>query len=301
MAITFIKPEDLKVFENESELILRKGFLHINEVIINKQESSKSFLENFSRLIASKQITLSESDEACSDFLQLLKLDLIGTKIESNVLVITPLALPSWFSEKYRVLALSQLLSRKEEIEVREDKSPYSLQRLHGRVREKLKKYGKIYVIDEFKNFTSLRSINKLLFDLNKEFAVGFIDNENVYLTGIKPKYTGCYMCLEQHILSKFQGRTEDYYAGYEDSKDCEGLPFLLALIDQDIKNVSKFSMSELTGNVIHMYTPNFEYSFGLNMRSSSCPTCCKINNLRFKEQNIKSVDILKAYGELSD
>lgn len=301
MPVTFVKPKDLMVFQSGNEIILRKGFLHINEVVIDKAGSSKLFLENFSKLITLQQLEISEYDESYSDFLQLLKLNFIGIKSNSKSLVITQIDLPEWFKDKYQILPLRELLTAQEEKIVREDKSPHALKAIQEKTQKALEKSERIYVIDEFKHFISLRAINKLLFDLGKEFSVGFLDNENIYLTGIKPKYTGCYMCLEQHILSKFSGYAEDYYDEAIEAIDDASLAFLLALVDQDARNVSKFSMSELTGNVIHMYTPNFEYSFGLNMKSSSCPVCCKINNLKFEEQNIRASAILKSYGEHSD
>ena len=39
----FLKPEDLIIIENDNEFILRKGFLHMNEVIIDKKESAVDF------------------------------------------------------------------------------------------------------------------------------------------------------------------------------------------------------------------------------------------------------------------
>ncbi|MBR4399911.1 MAG: hypothetical protein IKT06_03165 [Aeriscardovia sp.] len=301
MPVTFVKPRDLMVFQSGNEIVLRKGFVHINEVVIDKAGSSKLFLKDFSKLVALRQLEVSESDESYRDFLQLLKLNLIGIKSNSAPLIVTQIDLPEWFKDKYPVLQLGELLTTEEERLIREDKSPQAIKTIQEKTQKALEGHRRVYFIDEFKHFTSLRAINKLLFDLDKEFAVGFLDNENIYLTGIRPKYTGCYMCLEQHILSKFAGRIEDYYDEEMKETDYESLAFLLALIDQDAGNVSKFAMSELTGNVIHMYTPTFEYSFGLNMKSSSCPVCCKINNLKFKEQNIRASVILKSYGEHSD
>lgn len=48
----FIKPEDLVVIENNNEFILRKGFIHVNEVTIDKMEvvrSSCRFLSSLSQ------------------------------------------------------------------------------------------------------------------------------------------------------------------------------------------------------------------------------------------------------------
>ncbi|MEE1324834.1 MAG: hypothetical protein U0K19_04525 [Bifidobacteriaceae bacterium] len=41
----FIKPEDLVVIENNNEFILRKGFIHVNEVTIDKNGSSPQFVQ----------------------------------------------------------------------------------------------------------------------------------------------------------------------------------------------------------------------------------------------------------------
>ncbi|HCD5563467.1 TPA: bacteriocin biosynthesis cyclodehydratase, partial [Staphylococcus aureus] len=52
---TFIKPKDLFVEENNSEYILKKGYLHQHSIAIDKEESSKNFIVKFKTLIAENQ------------------------------------------------------------------------------------------------------------------------------------------------------------------------------------------------------------------------------------------------------
>ena len=45
--ITFIAGDDLAIIIGEESIVLRKGFLHVNEVSIDKENSSKGFLDLF--------------------------------------------------------------------------------------------------------------------------------------------------------------------------------------------------------------------------------------------------------------
>ena len=71
------------VEENNSEYILKKGYLHQHSIAIDKEESSKNFIDNFKTLIAENQIELNENDDIIEDFNKLTQLNLIHQKIDT--------------------------------------------------------------------------------------------------------------------------------------------------------------------------------------------------------------------------
>lgn len=83
--VKFIKPKDLLVIENENEYILRKGFLHSNEVTINKEKSSKEFNSSFSIFVQENSIILNKNDKVYEDFHQLVQFRLIDLKSNEKI------------------------------------------------------------------------------------------------------------------------------------------------------------------------------------------------------------------------
>ncbi len=300
--MVFLRPNDLSIIENSHEFILRKGFLHVNEIIIDKDESSKKFVRVFQQFEKDKKVSLSRDDDAYDDFLKLLKFGLLGIQCGNRFLVITnqnyKKTIQSQCPDSTAVFALPEILSENEQKILREGKNAQAMEEIKENAKKQLEGYDHIYYMDDFCNITGLRSVNRLLFSLDMDSTIGFIDNDNIYLTGIKPGYTGCYECLEKHILSKFPGTMSDYESKYDSSLTSEAkggnLLILLGMILSDMTNIMKYGSSSLTGNVVQMYTPNFEYSYNVNFKNSGCPICSGINRVHFEEQNIRSVNILK-------
>ena len=297
----FIIPKDLTVIENENELVLRKGFLHVNELIIDKNGSSRKFLDMMRELVEEGKVCIGEYNEVYEDFMKLLKFGFLGIESCKSFLVLTSSKYIEFVSSicKTNVKAeeIKDVISVEEQKDIREEKDFIKIEKIKDKIREKVKDYDHFYVIDDFCNLTSLRAVNKLANMLDIESTIGFIDNDNIYMTAIKPKYTGCYECLENHILSKFPGVMADYERKFtaDSGSCCEGnLLILLGWIFKDIENIEKYGMSSLTGNVIHMYTPNFEYTYSANMKSSACSVCAGLNHVRFEEQNIRSVNVIE-------
>ena len=98
---TFIKPKDLFVEENNSEYILKKGYLHQHSIAIDKEESSKNFIVKFKTLIAENQIELNENDDVIDDFNKLTQLNLIHKKIDTfnKICIITDKAAKAFFKD----------------------------------------------------------------------------------------------------------------------------------------------------------------------------------------------------------
>lgn len=300
--VKFIKPKDLLVIENENEYILRKGFLHSNEVTINKEKSSKEFNSSFSTFIQENSIILNKNDKVYEDFHQLVQFRLIDLKSNEKIVVI---ANSKIFEGKDKILFDNIILMEKDDVlshvdvvKINENKDPVTLNEIYSKYGELFKDYDGIYYIDDLRNITSLRAINRITAELNIELTLGFYDNDNVYLTKIKHGYTGCFECMEKHIISKFPNDM-NYYMN-RDSKctsynsNDPSIMFLLSILTVDIQNVLVYGSSSLLGQVIHFYLPSFEYSYNSNRRYISCPTCGGINKTIFEEQNVRSVNLIK-------
>ena len=200
--------------------------------------------------------------------------------------------------EKIKIGTIEDVFDLNDMKAINECKDATLLNNICNKSKKKFAEYNHIYYIDDFCNLNRLRGFNRLMNMLNIENTIGFMDNNNIYLTGIKPRYTGCYECLEKHIITKFSGTMSEYINQYNYSfkskLDMGDISVLMGLVIKDMDNINTYGSSSLTGNVIHMYTPNFEYSYNINRKSSSCSVCAKLNNVMFEEQNIRSVNVIK-------
>lgn len=86
--ITFVKPGDLKIIIGEEDIILRKGFVHLNEVIIDRIKSTDFFVEVIRQLQKEGRVTVAVGSEQYEDLLQLCKMQLINKEIIPSILVI---------------------------------------------------------------------------------------------------------------------------------------------------------------------------------------------------------------------
>lgn len=298
----FIKSNDLVIIENENEFIIRKGFLHINEIIIDKAGSSKDFVVKMEEFNEKGKINLKESDLTYDDFMQLTKFGLVNMVMNKDFLLITNKEFKDVVEElcgdNVKVKFFEEIFENEDILNLTENKSTVCLNALFEKYKNIFSEFNHIYYLEHFCNLSRLRAFNRLMNKLDIETTIGFLDNNNIYLTGVKPKYTGCYECLEKHIITKFTGTINDYSKDYKHlSKpisDKSDICLLMGLVLKDMDNINKYSSSSLTGNVIHFYTPNFEYSFNVNRKNISCSVCSKLNNVLFEEQNIRSVNVIK-------
>lgn len=300
----FIKPTDLIVIENQSEFILRKGFIHINEIIIDKKKSSNNFINKFQSFVNNGSILIEMDEETYEDFLKLLKFGFLGIKSNDSFLVLSGFQnfdILKWISEdNIKVMNIDDFILHDDQLTICEDKNMKKLNQIKEDIKKKIEGYTHIYIVNEFSNITQLRALNRIFNLLNYEVTFGFIDNDNTYLTSIKPHYTGCYECLENHILSKFSGKVIDYETKYIKPETLGGsilnpnLLILMGFILKDMENIRKYRMSSLTGNIIHFYSPNFEYSYSVNLKNTACSVCAGLNRIRFEEQNIRSINVIK-------
>lgn len=300
--IRFIRPSDLVIIENENEFILRRGFLHINEIVIDKSGSSKNFCTMMKEFESKKNLNLKVIDDTYEDFLKLTKFGFIEIEVQDNFLILANKnyknIVDTLFRKETKVDTIENFFDIEDIKVINESKNTIKLSDIYDKYKEKLSTYNHIYYIDDFCYLTRLRGFNKLMNTLDIETTIGFIDNGNIYLTGIKPRYTGCYECLEKHIITKFTGTMDMYEEQYDYLNKPNGnkgdIVTLIGLIMKDIENICKYGSSSLTGNVVHMHTPNFEYSFNINRKNSSCSVCAKVNNVMFEEQNIRSINVIK-------
>lgn len=300
--LEFVKPQNLVIIENDDEFVLRKGFIHLNEIVIDKNGSSMEFTKAMRKFIKDGTISLDSNDGTYDDFVELSKFGFIQIKMHDKFLVICNnnyLDIISKMCEDKVVVVNFEKIIDKNDIEaIIENKNTILISELVNKYKKVFSEYNHIYYVEDFCNVSRLRTFNRLMHELEIENVMGIIDSDNIYLTGIKPNYSGCYECLEKHIITKFQGQMCDYEKKYDYStkeiSSKEDIYLLMGMILKDMKSINIYGSSSLTGNVIHFYTPNFEYSFNANRINSSCSVCAKLSNILFEEQNMRSVNVTR-------
>lgn len=296
----FILKKGTQVIQNESELILRRGFIHKNEIIINKEESSNEFIGSFSKLILKGSVSLLNESNSYDDFDTLVKFGFLTVEVSVKELPLVIvedklfLFINEFFKEQASVKKLSDIISTEELNTLIEDKDVLKLAQILNAKSELLSNYGHIYLITNLVNLSLLRGFNKLMSSLGKINTIAFFDNANIFITCIEHKQTGCYECLENQILSNFDGYISDYSNIIENDTSNNEIFFVLSIIKKEIENAFIYGQSSLIGNVIHFNFDNYEYSFNTNRIQSCCTTCSTFNNILFEEQNIRSINILK-------
>ena len=268
--ITFVLGNDVKIIENNDEIILRKGFIHNSEIIIDKKGSSSDFLKSFKDLFKTKKISVVKNDKIFYDFEKLFRLGMLQIETKKNILLLIPSPYLMSFGEMFKKVKIKDL--------------------------DSLKEFDRIYYVNDFSNFTRNRAFSRIMFNIEKDYVMGLYDNDNIFMFGVQNSITGCYECLERSILTKFSGRIEDYEQDQNEQYfiDKYSLSIIVGFLGNDILSVDLFGLSYLTGNVLHIFVPNYEFSFDANRRSPFCPNCAGINNLLLEEENIRAINILQ-------
>lgn len=299
---TYIKPNDLTIKILENEIILNKGFLHKHSLTIDKLASSKEFVLAISDFEAKGYISFQDTTETNRDFNQLAQLNLINMKIENDedILFVVEDCAYKYFEEQINqiiyITKISDFLDDNEITTLNSDKDTLEINQIKSKYNEKYK-YNHIFLICSYRNQSLIRAVNKLTNMQNKLFTVIFFDNNNIIGTHINHGETGCFECLENQIVSKFSGSVDKYFQNmfeYQEAFDMTMYGFIMSIVLNEIKNIQLYGDSTLNGNVLHFYLPTYEYNFDFNKRQSSCSTCSTVNNILFREQNMKSVNILK-------
>ncbi|ADC86166.1 MULTISPECIES: hypothetical protein [Staphylococcus] len=290
------------VEENNSEYILKKGYLHQHSIAIDKEESSKNFIDNFKTLIAENQIELNENDDIIEDFNKLTQLNLIHQKIDTfnKICIITDKAAKAFFKDHLdqvdEIYEFNEVLERHEIEILNNQKNNLSINEVVKKQQSKFADMN-VFVILSYANQPFIKAFNFLTNLLDMAYTLAFYDNENVFFTNIHHGETGCYECLERQLISKFPGTIENYFVPDAQNQGMYNLKlysYILSIMINEINNIEIYGDSTLIGNVLHFYLPTYEYNFNFNKRQSTCSTCSTINNVLFKEQNMKSANILK-------
>ncbi|MEK1353696.1 hypothetical protein HCZ80_09680 [Limosilactobacillus fermentum] len=300
--VVFIKPRDLKVINTEDLIILRRGIINISEVEINKGRSTRNFLDKFQEFIANRRLELSESSEIMEDFDKLARMGLInrGYDKSQKVLFLVNSSdfdyYKEYLSPKYEVENIDSLLSIEEAELIVQDKNVLEINSLLEKFSRIFKPYSWIYFIDSTYHLSKIKAFNYLICKLNKLSTFAIVDNENLYLFGVEYRKTGCFECLEKHILTKFDIAEQELNVADNIDRDFDlvSSSIILGLLLRDLKNINLFGQSQLIGNYLHFYLPTFDYEFNINRIATSCKVCSTINNTNFKEQNMNSINILK-------
>lgn len=298
--IFFIK-KDTHINSNIDEWVLNRGIIHKNTLIISKSESSILFINLFKQLLKNQEIKISENEEGYSDFKKLVQFGFLGIKNESKKVELIVEENAKKFFENYLkeenvcVKSLDKFITQDTLNGLIEEKNSTELNGIVKKYKSKYKDVNLIFVCSlYYENY--LKGINRLTKLISIPYNIGFYDNNNIFATRIIHGETGCYQCLENQILQKFDGYIEDYVSEVDSEKlafDIKNYGILISIIKSEIEELNLYNDTELRGNVLHFYLPTYEYNFDKNRIQSNCSVCSTINNILFKEQNIKACNIL--------
>ncbi|MGO1632899.1 MAG: bacteriocin biosynthesis cyclodehydratase, partial [Staphylococcus equorum] len=270
------------------------------ELIINKEDSSNEFIVTFQKLIKQESVLISHEDSVYDDFETLTKfgfLTVVKSEDEQSLIVVDDELVEkvkTFLNKNIKVTPASSFLTSKEIEILTEDKSILKLSDITEQKKLALAEVEHVYLLTKMLDVSLLRGFNKLMKLIEKVNTIAFFDNENVFVTCIEHGETGCYECLEQQLMSHFEGYANDYIEPTETDISTAELFFALSIIEKEIENINIYSQSSLLGNIIHFNINNYEYSFNTNRIQSCCSTCSTFNNVLFEEQNIRSVNVLK-------
>lgn len=301
--ITYVKPRDLSIVENDNEFVLNKGILHRTQITIDKIGSTNSFLTAFTEFCKNNKITLDDKAEINEDFHKLAEFGLINTQISdtNHSLIILNENATSFIQQGIGNITdyaiPEDIISESNVKTLNINNSPISINSILTNVKNKLENKH-IYLVLPYSQRSYITAFNLLSKKLGIEYTLAFFDNENLFFTHIKHGSTGCFECLELQFISNFSGTISDYTKNISNTTESnfsvKMYGFILSILQNEIESVNLFKESTLNGNVLHFYLPTYEYDFDLNKRQTGCKICSTINNMDFNEQNIKSVNILK-------
>lgn len=297
---TYTIKKGTNIKESSNEIILKRGVIHKNELIINKEDSSNEFIVTFKKLIKQESVLISHEDSVYDDFETLTKfgfLTVVKSEDEQSLIVVDDELVEkvkTFLNKNIKVTPASSFLTSKEIEILTEDKSILKLSDITEQKKLALAEVEHVYLLTKMLDVSLLRGFNKLMKLIEKVNTIAFFDNENVFVTCIEHGETGCYECLEQQLMSHFEGYANDYIEPTETDISTAELFFALSIIEKEIENINIYSQSSLLGNIIHFNINNYEYSFNTNRIQSCCSTCSTFNNVLFEEQNIRSVNVLK-------
>lgn len=297
---TYLIKNGTKIINNDNEFILKRGAIHKSELVISKEDSSNDFVKAFQELIEKKTISISKEYAIYDDFKSLTKFGFLtfAKKELKKPLVIVEDELvekvTDYLEQYSKVISISEFLTSKEIDLLNEDKNILKLSTIIEQKKLMLKDFEHVYLLTRMFNLSLLRGFNKLMKLTEMINTIAFFDNENVFITCIEHGETGCYECLEQQIMSHFEGFADSYIEQRDMDVSFSELLFALSIVKKEFDNINIYGQSSLLGNCIHFNMNNYEYSFNTNRIQSCCSNCATFNNVLFEEQNIRSVNVLK-------
>ncbi|MES5145535.1 hypothetical protein [Lactobacillus crispatus] len=212
--IFFVK-KDTHINSNINEWILSKGIIHKSTLTISKNESSTLFVSLFKQLIQNQEIKVSEDDEEYSDLKKLVQLGFLGIRNKNKKVALIVEESAKNFFENYLkdenicVSSLDEFITQDTLNILIEEKNNTKLNKIVQNYKNKYKDVDLIFVCSlYYENY--LKGINKLTKLISIPYNIGFYDNNNIFATRIIHGETGCYQCLENQILQKFDGYIED-------------------------------------------------------------------------------------------
>lgn len=299
--IVFFVKKDTHIISNIDEWILTKGVIHKSVLTVSKSESSTSFVNLFKQLLKNRKIKINENENEYLDFKKLVQFGFLGIKNENKKIVLIVERNAKKFFKNYlkdenlSIKALDEFITYDTLTSLIEEKNKDELNKITKEYKSKYENVN-LFVVCSLYYENYLRGINKLTKLIDIPYNLGFYDNDNIFATRVIHGETGCYQCLEDQILQKFDGYIEDYVSKIDSENqlfNIKNYGILISIIKSEIEELNIYTDTELRGNVLHFYLPTYEYNFDKNRIQSNCSVCSTINNILFKEQNMKACNIL--------
>lgn len=287
--------DGVRVLENDEDVLLRNGVLHLNEITIDKTKSDKNFLAALHSLVTGETVALAEDSESYADFQQLVDMGFVvekDAKPKCSPIFVVPRSLcdKTDFPQKQTVI-LEEILPADLVHEILLGRKEFTLEHIDLEVPAN----SRVVIVSSFLHLNRLRALNRILRNSRLSYLAAVVDTSNVYVFGVQPS-SGCFECLETKIMSRFPGMSEDYLNG--DILDVAAaieteLQLAIALLSVEISGLKRYRGASVDGLVMHANARTLDFVKSVLLRTALCSACGKINNARFEERNIRAMNFL--------
>lgn len=259
--------DNIKVIETEDSFILKTGNISRREVEIEKEAQNQ-----LRELLINKVIKVDIPFDDLITLFELGFLDIINH--EKNKLLV--------ISDKN----IHEVLSSEEIEIVLMNRDKFKIDQIVNKVKEKIEDKYPVIIFSSY-DIDYIFALNTIFVKLDSSYRFVIYDGFNLFTGGVIPKLTGCFNCFVKKLLSG-----KDVSISQEKTKETTSEKILEVLIDSLEKDIELYNMDPLSGYVSYMNYRMFYSEKSINNRTVLCEVCCGRDNVIFKEQNIKSVNL---------
>ena len=259
--------DNVKVLQNEDSFILKTGNISRREVEIEKNSKNKLV-----ELLTNKEIEVENLFDELITLFELGFVDIIDLN-QNNLFVISN-------------NNINDLISYEEIEIVLMNRDKFKIDEISNRIKEKIESKYPVLVFSSY-DIDYIFALNSIFVKLDNSYRFVMYDGFNLFTGGVIPKLTGCFNCFVKKLLSG-----KDVHISQEKTKETTSEKIIEVLIDSLEKDMELYNMDPLSGYVSYMNYRMFYSEKSINNRTVLCEVCCGRDNVIFKEQNIKSVNL---------